>query len=60
MIPPETKVMGELPDIDIISRYRQMLSNDFIIDVKLGNHAVNQKAEIMLLDETFHKELAQR
>ncbi|KQX48890.1 MULTISPECIES: ketopantoate reductase family protein [unclassified Paenibacillus] len=60
VIPPETKVMGELPDNDIISRYRQMLSNDFIIDVKLGNHAVNQKAEIMLLDETFHKEMSQR
>jgi 2-dehydropantoate 2-reductase len=60
VIPAETKVMGELPDKDIISRYRQMLSNDFIIDVKLGNHAVNQKAEIMLLDETFHKEMSQR
>ncbi|KRE70429.1 ketopantoate reductase family protein [Paenibacillus sp. Soil750] len=60
VIPPETKVMGELPDNDIISRYRQMLSNDFIIDVKLGIHAVNQKAEIMLLDETFHKEMSQR
>lgn len=60
VIPPETKVMGELPDNDIISRYRQMLSNDFIVDVKLGNHAVNQKAEIMLLDETFHKEMSQR
>lgn len=60
VIPPETKAMGELPDNDIISRYRQMLSNDFIIDVMLGNHAVNQKAEIMLLDETFHKEMSQR
>lgn len=60
VIPPETKVMGELPDSDIVSRYRQMLSNDFIIDVKLGNHAVNQKAEIMLLDEMFHKEMSQR
>lgn len=60
VIPPETKAMGELPDNDIISRYRQMLSNDFIIDAKLGNHAVNQKAEIMLLDETFHKEMSQR
>lgn len=60
VIPPETKVMVEMPDNDIVSRYRQMLSNDFIIDVKLGNHAVNQKAEIMLLDETFHKEMSQR
>ncbi|WP_240420496.1 ketopantoate reductase family protein [Paenibacillus periandrae] len=60
VIPTDTRVMGKLPDIDIISRYRQMLSNDFIIDVKLGNHAVNQKAEIMLLDETFHKVMAQR
>ncbi|QHW33394.1 ketopantoate reductase family protein [Paenibacillus rhizovicinus] len=55
VIPPETKAMGEMSDNDIISRYRQMLSNDFIIDVKLGNHAVSQKAEIMLLDEMFHK-----
>ncbi len=60
VIPPETKVMGELPDNDIITRYRQMLSNDFIIDVKLGNHAINQKAEIMLLDEVFHKEMSQQ
>ncbi|MHA6531188.1 ketopantoate reductase family protein [Paenibacillus sp. BAC0078] len=58
VIPPETKVMGEWPDSDIISWYRQMLSNDFIIDVKLGNHAVSQKAEIMLLNEVFHKELS--
>ncbi|NOU64398.1 ketopantoate reductase family protein [Paenibacillus sp. LMG 31461] len=55
VIPPETKAMGELPESDIISRYRQMLSNDFIIDVKLGNHAVSQKAEILLLDKRFHK-----
>jgi 2-dehydropantoate 2-reductase len=55
VIPPETKAMGELPENDIISRYHQMLSNDFIIDVKLGSHAVSQKAEIMLLDGMFHK-----
>ncbi|WP_068784188.1 ketopantoate reductase family protein [Paenibacillus phocaensis] len=54
VIPIETKAWGELPDSEIISRYRQMLSNDFIIDVKLGNHAVSQKAEIMMLDEAFH------
>ena len=60
VIPPETKVLGELPENDIISRYRQMLSNDFIIDVKLGNHAVSQKAEIMLLDEMFHKMISIR
>lgn len=60
VIPPETKAMGELPDNDIISRYRQMLSNDFIIDVKLGNHAVNQKTEIMLLDAAFYKEMSQQ
>ncbi|MDQ0887835.1 2-dehydropantoate 2-reductase [Paenibacillus sp. V4I9] len=58
VIPPETKAMGELSDTDIISRYHQMLSNDFIIDVKLGNHAVSQKAEIMLLDEVFHKKMS--
>lgn len=60
VIPPETKVMGELPESDIISRYRQMLSNDFIIDVMLGDHAINQKAEIMLLDKVFHKMLSVR
>jgi 2-dehydropantoate 2-reductase len=60
VIPPETKAMGELPEHDIISRYRQMLSNDFIIDVKLGNHAISQKAEIMLLDEMFHKLISTR
>ncbi|KFN08364.1 MAG: 2-dehydropantoate 2-reductase N-terminal domain-containing protein [Paenibacillus macerans] len=58
VIPPEMKVMGEWPESDIISSYRQMLSNDFIIDVKLGNHAVSQKAEILLLDELFHKKLS--
>ncbi|WP_068620295.1 ketopantoate reductase family protein [Paenibacillus tuaregi] len=58
VIPPETKRMTELSDNDIISGYRQMLSNDFIIDVKLGNHAIRQKAEIMLLDEMFHKKLS--
>lgn len=56
----ETKAMGEMPDDEMISRYRQMLTNDFIIDVKLGNHAVSQKAEIMLLDEMFHKKLSNR
>lgn len=55
VIPPETKVMGEWSESDIISLYRQMLNNDFIIDVKLGNHAISQKAEIMLLNEEFHK-----
>lgn len=58
--PPETKAFGELPDTDIVSRYRQMLSNDFIIDVKLGNHVINQKAEILLLDEEFHKKMSRR
>ncbi|CAM4472608.1 2-dehydropantoate 2-reductase N-terminal domain-containing protein [Paenibacillus phoenicis] len=60
VIPAETKAMGEMPDDVMISRYRQMLTNDFIIDVKLGNHAVSQKAEIMLLDEMFHKKLSNR
>lgn len=60
VVPLETKVMAEWSDNDIISWYRQMLSNDFIIDVKLGNHAVSQKAEIRLLDEVFHKKLSIR
>ncbi|WP_438496432.1 ketopantoate reductase family protein [Paenibacillus sp. IHBB 3054] len=60
VIPPETKLMGELPVEDIISQYRQMLSDEFIIDVKLGNQAVSRKAEIMLLDEDFHKKLSVR
>lgn len=60
VIPPETKSMGELSERDIIAHYRQMLSNDFIIDVKLGNHAVSAKAEILLLDEMFHKKLSVR
>lgn len=60
VIPPETKAMGELPESEIISRYRQMLSNDFIIDVKLGNHAVSQKAEILMLDEKFHQRISAR
>lgn len=60
VIPPQTKVMGEWSDSEIISWYRQMLSNDFIIDVKLGNHAVSQKAEILLLDEMFHKKISVR
>jgi len=58
VIPPETKAMGEMSDDEIIAVYRRMLSNDFIIDVKLGNHAVSQKAEILLLDEMFHRRVA--
>lgn len=58
VIPPETKVMEEWSDSDMISWYRQMLSDDFILDVKLGNHAVSQKAEIMLLDQAFHRKLS--
>ena len=58
VIPPETKVMGELPEAEIISRYRRMLSDDFIIDVKLGNQAVSRKAEIWLLDEAFQNKLS--
>jgi 2-dehydropantoate 2-reductase len=61
VIPPETKQMGELPEEEIIVRYRQMLNNDFIIDVKLGNQAVSRRAEIMLLDEAFKEgRLSQR
>ncbi|PWV95172.1 2-dehydropantoate 2-reductase [Paenibacillus cellulosilyticus] len=60
VIPPKTKVLGEWSDCDIITWYRQMLSNDFIIDVKLGDHAVSQKSEIMLLDELFHKKFEQK
>ncbi|SFE07678.1 2-dehydropantoate 2-reductase [Paenibacillus catalpae] len=55
VIPAETRVLGEWDDSDIITHYRRMLSNDFIIDVKLGDHAVSQKAEIMLLDKEFQK-----
>ncbi|WP_419261364.1 hypothetical protein [Clostridium chromiireducens] len=57
VIPPQTKSMGELSADDIITMYRQMLSNDFTIDVLLGNHAVSAKAEILLLDEMFHKKV---
>ncbi len=57
VIPLETKSMGELSENDIIAMYRQMLSNDFTIDVLLGNHAVSAKAEILLLDELFHKKI---
>ncbi|SFA76301.1 2-dehydropantoate 2-reductase [Cohnella sp. OV330] len=60
VIPAETMAMGELPESEIISRYQQMLSNDFIIDVKLGNHAISQKAEILLLDEMFHQRISAR
>ncbi len=57
VIPSETKSMGEMSEDDIISMYRRMLSNDFTIDVLLGNHAVSAKTEIMLLDELFHKKM---
>jgi len=60
VIPLETKSMGELPEKDIITWFRQILNNDFYIDVKLGNHAVSAKAEIMLLDEVFHKKMSVR
>ncbi len=57
VIPNETKLMGELSEDDIIAMYRKMLSNDFTIDVLLGNHAISAKAEILLLDELFHKKV---
>lgn len=59
VIPSVTKEMGEMSEEDIISMYRQMLSNDFTIDVLLGNHAVSAKKEIMLLDKLFHEKIQQ-
>jgi len=58
VIPKETKSMGELSENNIIAMYRQMLSNDFTIDVLLGNHAVSAKAEILLLNEMFQNKVA--
>jgi len=58
VIPPETKSMGELSENDIITMYHRMLSNDFTIDVLLGNHAISAKAEILLLDEMFQNKVA--
>lgn len=58
VIPPKTKSMGELSENDIITMYSQMLSNDFTIDVLLGNHAISAKAEILLLDEMFQNKVA--
>ncbi|WP_152397941.1 ketopantoate reductase family protein [Paenibacillus cellulositrophicus] len=58
VIPTETKAMGELSEQDLTAMYRQMLSNDFIIDVMLGDHAISQRAEIMLLDEKFHEKFS--
>ncbi|WNS46444.1 2-dehydropantoate 2-reductase N-terminal domain-containing protein [Paenibacillus sp. MMS20-IR301] len=60
VIPSETKSMGDLPEQDIISQYRRMLIDNFIIDVKLGNQAVSRKAEILLLDADFHGKLSVR
>lgn len=57
VIPPETKSMGEVPEKDIIAMYRNMLSNNFTIDVLLGNHAISAKKEIIMLDEIFHKQI---
>ncbi|GKU25193.1 ketopantoate reductase family protein [Clostridium folliculivorans] len=57
VIPPETKSMGEVPESNIIEMYRKMLSNDFTIDVLLGNHAISAKREIMMLDDMFHKQI---
>ncbi|MBJ9992879.1 MULTISPECIES: ketopantoate reductase family protein [Paenibacillus] len=58
IIPSETKAMGELSEQELTAMYHQMLSNDFIIDVMLGDHAVSQRAEIMLLDEKFHEKFS--
>lgn len=58
VIPADTKSMGDLTEEEIVSRYREMLSNEFIIDVKLGNQAVSKKAEIMQLDEAFRNKLS--
>lgn len=58
VVPSETKAMGELSEQELTAMYRQMLSHDFIIDVMLGDHAVSQRAEIMLLDEKFHEKFS--
>ncbi|MET3544547.1 2-dehydropantoate 2-reductase [Paenibacillus favisporus] len=58
VVPSETKAMGELSEQELTAMYRQMLSNDFIIDVMLGDHAVSQRAEIKLLDEKFHEKFS--
>ncbi|MGC5772708.1 ketopantoate reductase family protein [Paenibacillus pabuli] len=58
VIPANTKTMADLPEKEIVSKYRQMLNDDFVIDVKLGNKAASRKAEILLLDEQFHKKLS--
>lgn len=58
VIPAETRAIGERPESEIISWYRELLNNDFIIDVKLGKHAVSQKAEILLLNEAFYRKLS--
>ncbi|MDO3412493.1 2-dehydropantoate 2-reductase N-terminal domain-containing protein [Saccharibacillus sp. CPCC 101409] len=58
VIPSDTKRMGELTEKEIMALYREMLSSDFILDVKLGRHAVKARPEIMLLDEHFRKKLS--
>ncbi|MDD7793471.1 ketopantoate reductase family protein [Clostridium sp. 'White wine YQ'] len=60
VIPPETKALGEMSEMDIINMYRKMLSIEFTIDVLLGNHAVSAKEEIMQLDEIFNKKIRDR
>ncbi|GFZ30068.1 hypothetical protein CSC2_05940 [Clostridium zeae] len=57
VIPKEIKSMGEVPEKEIIDMYLNMLSNDFTIDVLLGNHAISAKREIMMLDEMFRKQI---
>ncbi|CAJ1313163.1 2-dehydropantoate 2-reductase N-terminal domain-containing protein [Paenibacillus sp. PK4536] len=60
IIPAETKILTEWSDSQIISLYQQMLNDAFIMDAILGDHAVNQKAETLLLQEAFNQTLARQ
>lgn len=57
VIPDQTKIMGDWSKEEIMNMYRSMLSNDFTIDVLLGEHAIKQQSEIRLLDTAFHEKM---
>ncbi|MFZ7104087.1 MAG: ketopantoate reductase family protein [Peptococcaceae bacterium] len=57
VIPHQTKIMRDWSKKEIMAMYRRMLSNDFTINVLLGEHAIKQQSEISLLGTAFHEKL---
>jgi 2-dehydropantoate 2-reductase len=52
--PQKIKIMKLLPRFIFIAIFYLVLNTDFARDVLLGNHALNARNEVFLLDQDFH------